>query len=708
MDEHLSMDQVLIKKLTEIVLANLSDEKFNVEELIREAGISSSSIHRKVRSITNKSVSQFIREIRLQRANEMLQNNVGTVSEVAFRTGFGSPAYFSKCFHEFFGYPPGKVKREDYEIQEDKILSQETSKQYKKRAGWRTIVFTSSVILTLVASGFLVYSALSRNLSTKRNPYKINPEKSVAVLPFINLGNDTTDQYIYDGVMDEIFNNLRKVSTLRVISHTSVEQYRNTTKPIREIGKELDVNFIVEGSGQKSGNSSLLRVNLIEVSTDRHIWTDSYELELMDIKDLFKNQSQVAQIIASELNATITPEEKKLIEKVPTQNKIAYNLYRKANSYEKDYEKSRDLSSYQTAVNLYKYALEIDTVFARAYSGLALAYWSRYYSETYFKQKFLDSCHILADKALSLDDKLDEAYYVKGRYYKEYGQFKEALDNYDKALKINPNYSQVYINKGSLLAWTLNDYVKGIDNYYKAINLIRGNDRSSILYYLGNLYMNVGFMDKAKYYFKEALTLNGDSARYFGALVYVESGCENFEEAYKMAKRAYKIDTTFLADFIILGIPPVKIEEAYQDAKKMVKYYEKSGRLNLQDSYRVGFAFYQVGKKEEAEYYFDQQIKYSEEGIKFNRDIGQRKVAQYDLAAVYAFKGDKVKAYKYLDEYSERSYFRPAEISLTKNDPLFASIRYEERFQKIVKKMEIKYQAEHERVRKWLEEQGML
>jgi AraC-like DNA-binding protein len=244
MDELLSMDQVFIKKLTEIVLANLSDEKFNVEELIRGSGISSSSIHRKVRSISHKSVSQFIREIRLQRAMEMLQNNIGTVSEVAFMTGFGSPTYFNKCFHEFFGYPPGKVKREDSEIPEDKILSHETSKQYKKRAGWKTVVITSSVILTLVASGFLIYSALSRNLSTKRNPYKINPEKSVAVLPFINLGNDTTDQYIYDGVMDEIFNNLRKVSTLRVISHTSVEQYRNTTKTIREIGKELDVNYI--------------------------------------------------------------------------------------------------------------------------------------------------------------------------------------------------------------------------------------------------------------------------------------------------------------------------------------------------------------------------------------------------------------------------------------------------------------------------------
>jgi TolB-like protein/AraC-like DNA-binding protein/lipoprotein NlpI len=698
MKESFTADQKLINRLREMILDNLGNEKFGISELAQAAGMSSQRLNRKLYSTTKKTIHQFILETRLHKAMEMLENEDVTSSEVAYKTGFSSPSHFNTSFHKLFGYPPGKVKRSVSAGATETLISTDKLKQKKQRFSWRIIAFISGISLTLFIVIYLVYTAA----------HKVSPERSIAVLPFRNLSNDLTDQYVYDGIMEEIFNNLGKVKELRVISHTSVEQFRNTTRQASEIGKDLNVNFIVEGSGQKIGSRSILRVQLIEVPADKHIWTGSYDLEFMGTEDLFHQISQIAQSIASELGATITPEEKELIEKVPTQNKIAYNLYRKANSYEKHYEKSRDPSSYQTAVNLYNAALEIDTVFARAYSGLALAYWSRYYSETYFKQKFLDSCHILADKALSFDDKLDEAYYVKGKYYQENGHLKEALDNYDKALRINPNYSQVYIKKGSLLAWTLNDYVNGIDNYYKAINLIRGNDRSSILYYLGNLFMNVGFMDKAKYYFKEALTLNGDSARYFGALIYVEFGRENFEEAYKMAKKAYEIDTTFLTDFITIGIPPVKIEEAYQYAKKMVKYYEKSGRLNLQDSYRVGFAFYQAGKKEEAEYYFDQQIKYSEEGIKLNRDIGQRKVAQYDLAAVYAFKGDKVKAYKYLDEYSERSYFRPAEISLTKYDPLFASIRNEERFQKIVKMMETKYQAEHDRVRRWLEKEGML
>ncbi|MCX6262862.1 MAG: hypothetical protein NTY95_18835, partial [Bacteroidia bacterium] len=149
-------------------------------------------------------------------------------------------------------------------------------------------------------------------------------------------------------------------------------------------------------------------------------------------------------------------------------------------------------------------------------------------------------------------------------------------------------------------------------------------------------------------------------------------------------------------------------EEAYILAVRDVKNFKKSGALNLIRSHRTGYAFWQVGKKKEAEYYFNQQIKYSEESIKLSRDIEQRKSAYYDLAGTYAFLGDKGKAYKYLDEYSKRKSFSLPFVIFARHDLLFESIRKEERFQKILQIIESKYQAEHERVRKWLDEQGML
>ena len=110
MNDSLSADQVFISKLTEIVLDHLTDEGFTVERLAQEAGMSRVNLYRRLKSINNQDVSKFIREVRLQRAMEMLRNKQGTAAEIAYRVGFGSPAYFNKCFHEYFGYPPGKVK----------------------------------------------------------------------------------------------------------------------------------------------------------------------------------------------------------------------------------------------------------------------------------------------------------------------------------------------------------------------------------------------------------------------------------------------------------------------------------------------------------------------------------------------------------------------------------------------------------------------
>src|SRR5512133_769270 len=111
MEEHHSIDQAFISKLTGIVIANLTDDNFNVEKLAKKAGISRITLYRRVRSIKRQNISQFIRGIRLQRAMEILQNHEGSVADIAFRVGFGSPTYFIKCFHDYYGYPPGEVRK---------------------------------------------------------------------------------------------------------------------------------------------------------------------------------------------------------------------------------------------------------------------------------------------------------------------------------------------------------------------------------------------------------------------------------------------------------------------------------------------------------------------------------------------------------------------------------------------------------------------
>jgi TolB-like protein len=530
-------------------------------------------------------------------------------------------------------------------------------------------------------------------------------EKSIAVLPFKNDSPDSENQHIIDGTMEAILDNLCKVANLKVLSRTSVEQYRSTNKSVPEIAKELNVSYILEGSGQKYGDEIRLTVQLIDAINDKHIWSSPYD---RNIKDIFKIQSEIAKAVASEIKAIITADEKELIEKIPTANMTAYDLYLKANEYQKEYSKTHDLSSYQTAVNLYRTSLKIDSTFAKAYTGLANAYYDRFYWPDFFKENFLDSCLILANIALSIDDKLDEAYYIKGKYYRQNGNIEEALNNYDKTLKINPNFYSAYSAKGNLYTNVLSDNVKGLENYHKALAIVSGDERPSLLRDIGNTYSDLGFTEKAKYYYHEAFVLDGSQTQYLSRLAWLEFNLENYEESLKLFKKVNEFDTTWLFNLHFYLYPSGHDDEAFAHAKKIIERNKRTGVPIFFQSHRIGYIFYKMGKLKEANDYFNQQIKYSEESIKLNRFYSQMKHAHYDMAATYAFLGNKEKAYQHLDEFNTMDFFDLMLISFVENDPMFASIHNEERFQKIVQDMKAKNQAEHDRVNKWLEEQGML
>jgi TolB-like protein len=593
-----------------------------------------------------------------------------------------------------FKAKPGEEIREDIKSTEDVKKSTQIPKN-------RLIGLVSGLVLLIVIVVAVLF--LTNIIGSGKETKEL--EKSIAVLPFINETPVDSNKYFINGLMEEVLNNLQKIKDFRVLSRTSTDQYKGSDRPtITEIAKKLGVSYIVEGSGQKYGNTFRLRVQLIKAKgKENHLWARSYERELREPTGFFNIQSQIAQAIASELKAIITPEEKQIIAKVPTSKMTAYNLYLRANNYLKEYEKNRDSSYYQNAVTFYKAALEIDHSFARAYAGLANAYYYRHYWETYFKENYLDSIRILADRALSFDDQLDEAYYIKGEYYELNGHIDEALENYDKALKINPNYYAAYERKGWVLTSIKNDYVNGIDNYNNALKLISGNDRPSLLRDLGFAYKDIGFFEKARYYYNEAFTLDSNKAANFDCLFILAAVEGKFDEAMEIERKLQEMDSTYIPN-----IEFVDKEEAFAIATKIINYYKESGELNIQGSGRVGFALWRVGKYEEARDYLNLQIKYSKESIKLNRNIAHIKAAYYDLATVYAFLGNKEKAYQYLDELIKGNTCQIRWIFYLKNDSPLASIRGEERFQKLLKSYEAKYQAEHERVRKWLEEQGML
>jgi len=132
----------------------------------------------------------------------------------------------------------------------------------------------------------------------------------------------------------------------------------------------------------------------------------------------------------------------------------------KANEYKVNFQKTFDLNYYVKAVSFYETALEIDSMFAKAYTGLAGAYYDRYSWENYFNEGYMDTCLILVNEALKIDNQLDEAYYLKGLYYFAKGKMEDALDAFDKALEFNPSYYNAYERKGYILTWILHIMLK--------------------------------------------------------------------------------------------------------------------------------------------------------------------------------------------------------------------------------------------------------
>ncbi|HAQ18324.1 MAG TPA: hypothetical protein DCR40_03720 [Prolixibacteraceae bacterium] len=693
-----SSDQVFIQKLTEIIQANLSNENFGVNELAQEIDMSHSNLHRKLKSTSNQTISQFIREIRLKKAKELLLNEDLTVSEISYRVGFGSPTYFNNCFHDYFGYAPGESKSHNLI---SKSIEQPENASLKKTR--------HKPILIGLIIGLIIIISLTILLIQKGSFLKAAnaKEKSIAILPFKYLSGEQEKQYLADGMMDAILLHLFKIKDLRVISRTSVEQYRKTNKTARIIGQELDVAYLLEGSLLKDGDQVRLIVQLMKTSDESHVWSNEYD---RDWKEIFSVQSEVAETIASELHAAITPEEKQLIQKFPTTDLTAYDFYQRGRAEHTNYWiDNGKRSGLIRAEGLYYKALEYDSLFARAYAGLGRAYMDKHYWESYFSENFLDSALILANIALTYDDQLAEAYTLKGDCYREIGNTEQAMPEYDKAIKLNPNDWMAYWGKG-ILNYN-DDLVKVIDNLQNAASLNHGPELPILLRQISNVYRMAGFIEKSNYYSQEALKLDDDSLAYYCVVSRNELQSNNNIKAIEFLIKGYKIDSTNVDILAQLGQGYMYIGQYKESLKYFKKLYEKSetfGKYYLYNTQRLAYLYWKNGYKKEAEFYFDKQIEYCNSLIKSGRPHAHLHYTYYDLAGVYAFRGEKDKAYENLRSFNQRQRIPLWMVNLIKEDPLFDNMRNEPEFQLIVRDMEAKYQAEHERVRKWLEEQKML
>jgi TolB-like protein/Tfp pilus assembly protein PilF len=562
--------------------------------------------------------------------------------------------------------------------------------------GWKIATIISAfVIIALTAFNF-INKGKSEDLSKL--------EKSIAVLPFRNDSPNDTNTYFINGIMEEVLNHLQLVKDLRVISRTSVEQYRNTTKSIPEIAKEQGVNFIVEGSGQKYGNSFRISVQLIRAAKENHLWGKSYDQKIREPGDIINVQSKIAQSIVSELDATISPEVKLQIEKVHTANLTAYDFYQRGrNELPEFWIEVDDFGALERAGKFYRKALEFDPEFADAYVGLAELFYVKHLWSDYSTDKDLDSVLYMTNLALSYDDQLPEAYFVKGNYYVSLGQNDNALKEFDKALNLNPNDWMAYYGKAKL--YQFNDPIMCINNLQEAVMINHhGQESPTIFRMIGGELLVTGFIDKAKPFFLKAFEMDEDSAFLLSCLGGIESDQGNYRKSVEYFRRA-SLNKAKYAEVIGRLVDDYTTNGQFKEA---LEFYKELATLTDYKDPLVGYTYWQNGLKEEAYQVFDQLMASYENYLKTNRPNDQTSWIYFDRARIYSFRRDKDNAFKYLKLFSQTRDCELWMLTHVKNDPLFNNIRSEPEFRQIVSEMESNYHSVHERMGKWLEGQQML
>jgi TolB-like protein/Flp pilus assembly protein TadD len=359
---------------------------------------------------------------------------------------------------------PEKVKRTR---EEQSALDHRASRIAARK--WSLIIGSLLLAVVGIAGSWLITHRSTKSISSSTavpaNTTSSISNKSIAVLPLENLTEEKENAFFADGIQDELLSNLSKIKDLKVISRTSVMQYKSgITRNLKEIAQQLGVSNVVEGSVRRSGNRVRVSVQLIDALTDRHIWAQNYDRTLADSLAL---EGELAAEIATAVGATLSPKEKTRVEAKPTNNPAAYDAYLRgrafvARSYQKSYT--------ENAIQSYQEAVKLDPSFAVAWARLSyaqsLSYWKLDSSSAR-----LTAAKDAADHALALDPDLPETHLALG-YYHYYGQrdFTGALAEFQQAEKGLPNNLDV-INAIALIQRRLGHWEEALGGLRRVLEL---------------------------------------------------------------------------------------------------------------------------------------------------------------------------------------------------------------------------------------------
>jgi TolB-like protein/Flp pilus assembly protein TadD len=473
-----------------------------------------------------------------------------------------------------------------------------------KRRVW-LLAAAGLIISALTVGGYWIWhpwlntsAAKSITASTASEPSTVTTpavsEKSIAVLPFANLSRDPDNAYFATGIQDEIITRLAKITELKVISCTSTHRFKSAPDDLPAIAKELRVANIMEGSVQRYADQVRVNVQLIKAESDAHLWADTFDRKLTDI---FAVESEIARTIAETLQAKLTGDEQRQLNRRDTSNPEAYEFYLKGRYY---WEK-RTGQNLRKAIDQFQQAADKDSDYALAYAGLADCYLlledylGAPASETYPKAK------AFAERALQLDNSLAEAHTSLAYAYTNLWQWEQAEEEFKRAVKLSPNYPTAH-------------------HWYSL------------------LLLDLGRIDEAMAEIKSAHELDPLSLIIGTTLTYAYLAEGDANSSVAQCKRVIDFDPNFSRAHEYLGLAYLKQERHSEAIGELQKAVELSReRRQLRD---LGYGYAISGKRTEAL----NLLKELEGKYEKHQAIGQ------DLAAVYAGLGEKDQAFAWLEK----------------------------------------------------------
>jgi adenylate cyclase len=569
----------------------------------------------------------------------------------------------------------------------------------------KKIAFISLAVVIALALAYFFYSQDGDTKSELAQPEQ--PEvidKSIAVLPFKNDSPDADNQYFADGMMDEILNHLQKVAELGVKSRTAVEPYRNSTQSFETIAQELKVAFVLEGAVRKYGNRFRITTQLIEVESGNHLWSETYDGVFSDT--IFVVQANIAKRISASLNAVITPEVEATIDKFPTTNIAAYDLYIKAD-YERyhKYSVSRDKEAAKAAHDLYNQALRLDPDYLLAITGKA---------DLFNVEQIYDSALIYAERAIQLDPNFNRGYASKAFYYMLTNQGDDLVEEYLlKAISLPPYddfWLSLHSGLGNFYAYQRNDVIKALPYLKKGLEKEENQYIPTGYFIMIRFYFQIGDYENADHYIRKVIDAGGDCGgiMWHGRLLQVQG---KYNEAFQFVNSRCETvvcEGTCLSSLFQISWLMGEFEKAEQyflrwkETKPLSRFYPSM-------NYEIGHVYFQLGRTEEAEQIFKEALQdlqtRLEEGVRIGGRL-QTHIAHKHLSRIYAFQGQRKKALEHLTEYANLG-FENGFHDFILLDPFFESLRDDPEFKAIVKQAQEEKAIQRAQVRE-MEARGEL